>query len=154
MKHRGGICYLPAKDSEKVIVERVPNGNGCMDVNIEGDGVFAVLQADEQIIEGTLQLPADVVCDKLLIKRTPELPVHPMLNYALDMQVKEVKVCGKKLQFVCNNDIHTPIWLLSSSCPTVTINGETVSVEWQAEKQMAWIDRRWQNGDVLVAEIS
>lgn len=153
MKHRGGICYLPVNDMEKIVVERVPNGNHCIDITIEGHGAYAVLQADEQLIEGTLQLPADVICSKLVVKRITKLPTYPVLNYALDLPIKQVTACDKTLQFVCDSNVHTPICLLSVYCPTVTVNGKPVSLEWQGDKHMAWIDRRWHAGDTVKVEI-
>ena len=153
MKHRGGICYLPADDTEKVVVEGIPNGDRCIEITIEGNGAYAVLRANEQTITGTLQLPVDVICDKLVVKRVSELPTHPVLNYALDLPVKQVLVEEKKLQFVCDSNVHTPICLLCSSCPTITVNGSIVPVEWQGKKHMAWVDRRWYIDDVVKVEI-
>lgn len=153
LRHRGGLCYLPAADSGTVTVRGIPWGNEKGTVTIEGDGDFAVLKSGGIRIDGTLQTPIDVDATTLTVTRTDEKPPYPVVLSAIDLPIDTVTVSETGTSFVCRDTAYTPVVWYTPSFPTVTVNGQAVSVQWNPEAKQAVVDRLWKNGDRVCAVV-
>ncbi len=152
LRHRGGLRYLPARDSGTVRVEGVPMGDSRISVVASGKGSFATLKCAGKPIKGTLQLPADVVCsdgDTLQICRTDKRPSYPVLLSATDLSVRQVSACRRELSFVCGDTAHTPIEWYAETSPRVFLGDEEIAVTWNEATGVAVADRLWKAGDVV-----
>ena len=152
LRHRGGISYLPAEDCGETQISNVPMGEGRISVAVAGAGKYGVLVADGREIPGTLQVPADVTCDALKVRRTEALPEHPVLMMALDMPVKQVAVQNNCLHFVCGRTASAPVCFLSDTTLSVSVNGSRLSVQYDPGSKQAWVDHCWREGDAVTAQ--
>ncbi len=150
LRHRGGVYYLPAKDSGTVCVRGVPMKNYAVSIAVSGSGSFAMLKCAGKSVKGTLQLPTDVICDvneTMQVCRTDERPEYPVLLTAIDLPIEQVTAHGKRLSFVCGDTLYTPITWYAKTRPTVRINGEAIAVEWNDNDGIAVLDHLWKKGD-------
>lgn len=157
LRHRGGLCYLPAKDSGTVCVQGIPMDNYRIAVSVSGSGSFAVLKCAGKTLKGTLQLPADVICDvneTMQICRTDDRPSYPVLLTAIDLPIREVTAHGNRLSLTCGDTVHTPMIWWARSAPRVCVNGQEIPSAWDAVSGKVAVDRLWHTGDVveIVAE--
>lgn len=152
LRHRGGLCYLPAKDSGTVCVQGVPMSNYRIAVAVSGSGSFAVLKCAGKTVKGTLQLPTDVICDvneTMQVCRTDDRPSYPVLLTAIDMPICKVAAHGNRLSLECGDTAHTPITWYAKAVPTVCVNGQEIAIVWDAASGTVTVDRLWKTGDVI-----
>lgn len=150
LRHRGGLCYLPAGDSGTVRVEGVPVGNYRIAIAVSGCGSFATMKCAGRHVKGTLQLPTDVICDvdeTLQICRTDRRPSYPVLLTAIDLPVRRVVSHTDRTLLECAGTAHTPMLWQAPTEPTVLVNGQPVEVVWDAAAHVATVDRLWCEGD-------
>ncbi|MBQ9963710.1 MAG: hypothetical protein IJP14_01150 [Clostridia bacterium] len=150
LRHRGGVCYLPAQDDADVTVRGVPMGDRTVDFCVTGEGSFATLFVNGREIGGTLQVPSDVTMGDIQIKRTDRLPTYPVLLSAIDMPITNVTASDRQMTCVCADTAHTPMMWRAATCPTVTVNGEPITGEWDGE--VFCVDRLWHKGDRITVE--
>jgi hypothetical protein len=151
MRHRGGLCYLPAQDDHDVTLAGVPMGDGTITVNVKGAGGFAALAVNGRAVAGSLQVPADVPSGDVAVTRTDELPTYPVLLTAIDLPIANVVAQGFTTACVCGDTAYTPMMWRAQTCPTVTVNGETVTGEWDG--RVLCVDRLWKTGDRVVVTV-
>lgn len=152
-KHRGGIGYLPVADCGEMQMGNVPAHNGRISATVAGMGQYGVLIADGREIPGTLQVPMDISCTSLKIRRTDKLPAYPVLMTALDMPVKEVTVRDNSLEFVCGNTTMIPMCFLCKAKPIVFVNGTKLPVQYDADSKQAWVDHCWHKDDIITVQL-
>lgn len=152
LRHRGGLYYQPAKDSGTVCVQGVPMEHYTVAVVVSGSGSFATLKCAGKTVKGTLQLPADVICDvdeTMQVCRTDDRPSYPVLLSAVDMPVCRVSAHGNRLSFVCGETAYTPITWYAKTAPTVLVNGAAVPCCWEVSTATVTVDRLWEKGDTV-----
>lgn len=152
IRHRGGLCYLPAKDSGTVRVENVPMKNYRIAVAVSGSGAFAAMKCAGKHVKGTLQLPVDVICDvdeTLQICRTDRRPSYPVLLTAIDLPVCRVTAHEDRTSLECAGTAYTPMLWYAPTEPTVLVNGQPVDAAWDAVAHTVTVDRLWCEGDCV-----
>ena len=150
-RHRGGLYYAPATDNRDVTVENVPMGDARISVTVTGDGSFATLVCGGKAVTGTLQQPCDVPAGDLCIRRG-EASAYPVLLNVVDMPVANVTVQGTSTACECQATAYAPMIWYAPAKPTVTVNGEVISCEWDEQTKRVYFSRVWQANDhVLVA---
>ncbi len=144
-KHRGGVYYTPAQDDTDIVVSRVPLRDTTVTVTVSGDGEFAELWQNGQVIRGTLQLPADAPTADIAVRRVEQLPSYPVLLSAIDLPITDVTASDNATSFLCGDTVYAPMCFAAATRPTVKVNGEVVDTVWDGKK--CYIDRRFCAGD-------
>lgn len=153
VKHRGGIGYLTAPDDGKIQLRNIPNGNSKASVTVSGEGTYAVIKLDGEVLEGTLQIPADKSFSKIEIERTERIANDIMLVAALDMPINKIHTGKGFLSFSCGATAATPICLICKSFPEIYKNGEKITADWDSYTKKLWIDECWNDGDEVIVQL-
>ena len=146
LRHRGGLCYLPADDSGEVTVHHIPVQEAKITVTVSGEGPFGTWYCGDTPICGTLQLPTDVPMTALRLQRGAA-PNRAVLLSALDLPIKEVTADGSSTSCVCDDTAYTPLTWYAPTKPTVTVNGAAAAFTWDETAQRVYVDRLWHAGD-------
>lgn len=147
LRHRGGLCYLPARDDAAVTVYGVPQGEQALTVTVDGDGAFGCLVCDGVEVIGSLQVPCDVSLTEQLHIQRAAAPSYPVLLRAVDLPIGDVTVNGSRTACVCADTAYTPMVWHCTDKPQMTVNGAPASFEWDAATGTATADRLWSKGD-------
>ncbi len=151
LRHRGGVCYLPAQDGTDVTVHGVPMGDTAVDFCVTGEGALAMLSVDGRVMEGTLQLPIDAPIGNIRVERTDRLPTYPVLLSAIDLPIVDVTASERQTTCVCADTAYTPMLWRAASRPKISVNGETVEGNWNGE--VLCVDRLWRKGDRVTVTV-
>lgn len=136
--HRGGLCYTPASDSRTIRIENFRLNGRSFDVFLHAKGAFTkrvLLNGKE--LKGTLQLPADCLrkTNRVEIVRSERPFARPLLLYALDLKIAELKSTGTALSFRALCGLHTDLLFSVPGESCLKINDLEVEAEYSQERR-------------------
>lgn len=150
--HRGGLFYLPAEDSNSVKIRNFHFRGICIGFSCSGRGAFAAsFSWNGRDLRGTMQIPADRMPSEgssvqWRIRRSAEMPDIPVLLYALDAPVTELRVKKDELAFTIDAKIHAPVCILCRGKARLAVNGKAARFERLSGDRICF-DRRFERGD-------
>jgi hypothetical protein len=107
---------------------------------VSGTGKFAEIYLNGTKIEGSMQLPSDLLKDENIIeiKRTAAVPDCPVLNWITDTPVYDLKSAAGQLSFKTGADVFAKMECFAASEAEIFINGQKANCEYNADTQCLW----------------
>lgn len=138
--HRGGLFYIPADDSDDCSMKNFHFSGKKYSIIVSGTGKFAEITLNGRKLEGTMQLPSDLLKDENIIeiKRTAAVPDCPVLNWITDTPVYDLKSAAGKLSFKTGADVFAKMECFAASEAEIFINGQKADCEYDADAQRLW----------------
>lgn len=153
--HLGGFHYTPGDATGKMAITGFRFRQSTWDITVDGKGAYAEeISVDGQTVSGTLQIPEKYYLDKqhhcLDICRSVNPFDRPTLLSAIAAQITEIESTANQLRFKVKQKAHTTIKVYCPERPTVLINDNERSFDWDANKNLAWIDTLLEPNEEIV----
>lgn len=138
--HRGGLFYIPADDDDECSINNFTFNGRKYNISISGKGQFAEITLNGRKLEGTMQIPADMLKaeNTIVIKRVESTPDRPVLNWLIDTPIADVKSeCGK-LEFTVGASTFAKMEVFVPGTAEMFIDGQKADFEYDADTKRLW----------------
>lgn len=151
-RHRGGLYYIPADDHHAARMENVQVGDTTVDIRITGQGKYARMTVDGRALEGTMQIPVDMLPAGNVtweIERSSTPGAAPTLLNAFDLPVRTFSSGKDQVAFTVGRAGRFPIKISALCPPAAYVNGSEIVGEWNGDDGTFWLDLQLAIDDVV-----
>lgn len=138
--HRGGLFFVPANDSAECSIANLHFNKRKYSMQVKGSGSFAEIYLNGRKLEGSMQLPSDLLMDDnfIEVKRTGAEPDRPVVYLLTDIEITGLKSAPGELHFTAVNSGFSKMEFFTPSPAEMFINGSKVNAEYDNSAKRLW----------------
>ena len=151
--HRGGLYYLPARQSGKIELQNLHFRNRRCSFRCSGNGPYVEkMQLGRISLVGTCQLPADLfrqsdTCSWEVV-RSEQLPDRPLLLSAEDLPIVQWQSSPGTIEFRAGDTAFSSVAVFCPGEAVFSVNGEVVPAE-SCGNNVQCLHRKFGNNDLI-----